>query len=173
MNDEDFGEDGLLEPRFNDWCPWCPIMESCKVIPQLTDFAQRRIALLSPHVVSVAKVGLDATGIETYVKQLDSVGTAAKVLDRYEKSVKDLIRSLPTSEQQVLGWTVSDRRSPTADEQAVREAADLLGDDFFRLAQFTKRRLDSLFDDDPRAEQVRALARREVTGQQMRRRKSD
>jgi hypothetical protein len=68
MNDEEFGADDLLLPRFNDWCPWCPIMESCDVIPQLTDFARNRIALLSPHVVSVARVGLDATGIETYVK---------------------------------------------------------------------------------------------------------
>lgn len=170
INDEEFGADGLLKPRFNDWCPWCPIMESCDVIPQLTDFARSRIALLSPHVVSIAKVGLDATGIETYVKQLDAVGTARKVLDDYEKSVKKLIRQLPTSEQQVLGWTVSDRRSDTWDEQAIREAHDILGDDFYRLVAFTKTRLNSLFDDDPRAEKVRALARREITGDQMRRR---
>lgn len=173
LNDEEFGDDGLLIPRFNDWCPWCPIMESCDVVPQLTDFAQRRIALLSPHAAQVAKVGLDATGIETYVNRLDSVGTASKVLDKYEKAVKDLIRTLPTSEQALLGWIVSPRRSDQWDEQAMREAHDILGDDFYRLVGLTKSKLDSLFDDDPRADQVRALAERRVTGEQMRRRKSD
>lgn len=172
LNDEDYGEDGLLAPRFNDWCPYCPIMESCDVIPQLTDFARRRIALLSPDAAQVARVGLDATGIETYVKQLDAVGTASKVLDRYEKTVKGLIRQLPTSEQEVLGWAVSPRRSDRWDEQAMREAHDILGDDFYRLVGITKTRLDGLFDDDPRAERVRALARKEVSGETMRRRRT-
>lgn len=171
MRDEDFDPaDGLLQPQFNDWCPWCPIIEDCKVIPQLTEFARSRIALLSPHVVSIAKVGLDATRIETYVKQLDSVGTARKTLDVYEKSVKALIRSLPSSEQAILGWKISPRHSDTLDEQGMRVAHELLGDDFYRLVSITKKRLDSLFDDDPRAEQVRALMRREETGEQMRRR---
>lgn len=171
LNDESWDpSDGLLEPRFNDWCPWCPIMESCAVIPQLTDFAAQRIALLSPHTVQVAKVGLDATGIETYVKQLDAVGTAKKTLDVYEKRVKELIRALPSSQQQVLGWKVSPRHGNTWDEEALRYAHEILGDDFYRVVSLTKKRLDSLFDDDPRAEQVRALARREETGDQLRRR---
>lgn len=170
LNDESFDPaDGLLEPRFNDWCPWCPIIADCKVIPQLTDFASRRIALLSPHVVSIAKVGLDATGIETYVKQLDAVSTAKKTLDVYEKAVKGLIRSLPTSEQGVLGYKVSARHSDVFDEQAMRVAHEVLGDDFYRLVSFTKKRLDSLFDDDPRTDRIRALARKEESGEQMRR----
>jgi len=171
LNDQSFDPaDGLLEPHFNDWCPWCPIIEDCKVIPKLTDFAQRRIALLSPHVVSIAKVGLDATGIETYVKQLDAVGTARKTLDVFEKSVKDLIRQLPTSDQVALGWKISPRNSDVWDEQALREAHDLLGDDFYRVVALTKKRLDSFFDDDPRADKVRALAERRESGEQMRRR---
>lgn len=170
LNDEDFDpRDGLLKPKFNEWCPWCPIMEDCKVIPQLTDYAQRRIALLSPHAVSVAKLGLDATGIETYVKQLDSVGTAKKVLDVYEKSVKKLLRNLPDSERKLLGWKVSPRSTDVWDEEAMRQVHELLGDDFYRLVSFSKRQLDSLFDDDPRAAQVRALARKEGAGDQMRR----
>lgn len=171
MNDESFDPaDGLLEPRFNDWCPWCPIIEDCKVIPQLTDFAQRRIALLSPHVVSVAKVGLDATGIETYVNQLDSVGTARKTLEVFEKSVKGMVRQLPASERGALGWSVSPRNSDFWDETALRRAHEILGDDFYKAVSLTKKRLDSLFDDDPRADRVRALAERRESGEQMRRR---
>lgn len=170
LNDEDVDPaDGLLKPTFNDWCPWCPIMADCDVIPQLTDFAQRRIALLSPHVAQVAKVGLDATGIETYVKQLEAVGTAKKTLDVFEKQVKELIRALPSSQREVLGWRLSPRREQKWDEEAMRRAHEILGDDFYRVVGLTKKRLDSLFDDDPRAEQVRALARREETGDQLRR----
>lgn len=173
LNDESVSKkDGLLKPRFNDWCPWCPILESCDVIPQLTDFAQQRIALLSPDKVQLAKVGLDATGIQTYVDQLDAVGTARKTLDVYEKSVKNLIRSLTTSQQEALGWKVSARHGNNWDEPAIRRVHEILGDDFYKLVNITKTRLDSLFDDDPRADEVRALARREETGDQLRRRKS-
>lgn len=171
LNDEDFDpRDGLLQPKFNEWCPWCSCMEDCKVIPQLTDYAQRRIALLSPHVVSVAKLGLDATGIETYVKQLDNTGTAKKTLDTFEKSVKSLLRNLPDSERLLLGWKVSPRSEDKWDEEAIREVHKILGDnDFYRLVGFTKSKLNSLFDDDPRADQIRSLARKEGVGDQMRR----
>lgn len=170
LNDESYDKsDGLLKPKFNEWCPWCPIIEDCGVIPQLTDYAQRRIALLSPHVVSIAKVGLDATGIETYVKQLDNVGTAKKTLDVFDKQVRSLLRSLPDSERKLLGWKVSPRSEDRWNEEALREVHKILGDDFYRLVSFTKARLNSLFDDDPRGDQIRALARKEGAGEQMRR----
>jgi hypothetical protein len=170
LNDESFDKsDGLLAPKFNEWCPWCPIIEDCSVIPKLTDYAQRRIALLSPHVVSIAKVGLDATGIETYVKQLDNVGTAKKTLDVFDKQVRSLLRSLPDSERKLLGWKVSPRSEDRWNEEALREVHAILGDDFYRLVSFTKARLNSLFDDDPRGDQIRSLARKEGAGEQMRR----
>jgi hypothetical protein len=170
LNDEDYDpRDGLLKPKFNEWCPWCPIMEDCKVIPQLTDYAQRRIALLSPHVVSVAKLNLDATGIETYVKQLDNVGTAKKTLDVYEKNVKGLLRHLPDSERKLLGWKLSPRSSDVWDDEAQRRVHEILGDDYYRLVSFTKSQLNSLFDDDPRAAEIRSLSRKEGAGEQMRR----
>lgn len=147
----------------------CPIMESCTVIDRLSDFAQSRIAALAPDAVSVARVGLDATEIETYVERLESVGTAKKVLEGYEETVKALIRKLPTSERKRLGWRLSDRRADAWDADAMREAHAILGDDFYALVGITKRRLDSLFDDDPRADQVRNLARKEITGDQLRR----
>ena len=168
LNDEDFGGDGLLLPKFNEWCPWCVIKESCTVIDRLSDFAKSRIAALDPDAVSVAKVGLDATEIETYVERLESVGTAKKVLESYEETVKNLIRKLPTSERKRLGWRLSDRKTDAWDANAMREAHAILGDDFYRLVGITKRRLDSLFDDDPRADQVRNLARKEITGDQLR-----
>jgi hypothetical protein len=158
LNDEDFDpRDGLLKPKFNEWCPWCSVMEDCAVIPQLTDYAQRRIALLSPHVVSVAKLGLDATGIETYVKQLDNTGTAKKTLEVFEKRVKELLRNLPDSERKLLGWKLSPRSSDVWSEEAQRAVHEILGDDYYRLVSFSKRQLDSLFDDDPRADEIRPL----------------
>lgn len=171
LNDEDFGDDGLLLPRFNTWCPWCPIMESCDVVQQLSDFAVSRIKAISPDPVSVARVGVDATGIETYVERLESVRTAKQVLERFEETVKDLLRKVPASERDRLGYKLSDRHADVFDADAMREAHEILGDDFYRLVGFTKRRLDSLFDDDPRADRVRNLARKEVTGDQLRKKR--
>lgn len=171
LKDESWQSDGLLEPRFNDWCPWCPIKESCPVIDRLSDYAVSRIQAIAPDRVSIAKLGVDATGIETYADRLESVQTAKRVLEEYEKTVKAAIRQLPTSERDSLGWALSDRRTDVWDEAAMREVHAILGDDIYKLVGFSKTRLKQLFDDDPRAGEVLNLARKEVSGDQLRRRK--
>jgi hypothetical protein len=46
---DDYHDDGLLPWRFNEWCPWCPILESCGVVEHVTDYALTRIAALAPE----------------------------------------------------------------------------------------------------------------------------
>src|SRR5688500_7874033 len=70
VTDDSVQADDLLAPKFNEWCPWCPILASCPVPQQLTDFARSRIAALS-ELDDAEK--LDASAIEEYVGALDDV----------------------------------------------------------------------------------------------------
>lgn len=49
MRDVDYGADGLLQPKLNDWCAWCPVAESCSVVKDVTDFTAAKIAALAPE----------------------------------------------------------------------------------------------------------------------------
>lgn len=161
--------DGLLEPRFNQWCPWCPIVGSCSVIDHLSDFARSEIVALTPSKEVADTVGLDATPFEQYVEKLDEVEGAEKVLAEYKDRVRDIIKKLPTSERERMGFKLSGRNSDVFTPEAMRAMHELLGDEFYLLVGVTKKRLDDLFANDPRKEEVLALARREETGQQLRR----
>lgn len=170
LDDDDFGDDGLLLPKFNEWCPWCKIKESCPVVEQLSDFALSRIDAIAKGIPQAGSVAVDAAGIESYVERLQSVKTAEKVLKEFEEAVKRIMRELPLSERERLGFKLTDTRADVYDEEALRQVHHILGDDFYQLVSFTKRRLNSLFDDDPRVEQIKNLARKEVTGDQLRKR---
>jgi PD-(D/E)XK nuclease superfamily protein len=169
LADDSQQEDGLLKPRFNQWCPWCPIIGSCSVVDQLSDFARSEIVALTPDKDAADKVGIDGTPFEQYVEKLEDVEGAEKVLAEFKTRVRDIIKKLPTSEQNRLGFRLSGRNSDVFTPEAMRQMHELLGDEFYLLVGVTKKRLDELFSDDPRKEQVLALARREETSQQLRR----
>jgi len=169
LADESFQADGLLKPRFNQWCPYCPILGSCSVVDDLSDFARSEIAVLTPSKEDAAKVGLDATPFETYVEKLSSVEDAEKALEEFRDRVRGIIKKLPTSERERMGFKLSSRNSDVFTPEAMRQMHELLGEEFYLLVGITKKRLDELFDDDPRLGQVKALARKEETGTQLRR----
>jgi hypothetical protein len=147
--------DGLLAPKFNEWCPWCPIMESCKVVPQLSEFAKTRITALS------ADEDLDASKIEEYVQGLEDAATARKMLERYEKRVKALVRELPPEEQDRLGFYTQQRRNTVWSSDALEAIHEMLGEEFYSLAGITKTRIEDYLAGDPRLERILALARKE------------
>lgn len=169
LADDSVQADGLLEPRFNQWCPYCPLVGSCSVIDHLSDFARSEIAALSPSKEVADTVGLDATPFEQYIAKLDEVEDAEKVLKEYKERVRDIIKRLPTSERERMGFKLSGRNSDVFTPEAMRAMHELLGEEFYMLVGVTKKRLDDLFADDPRKEQVLALARREETSTQLRR----
>lgn len=170
LADESVDEkDGLLKPRFNTWCPWCPIIGSCSVIDQLSDFAKSEIAVLTPTKDDAAKVALDATPFEDYIAKLDDVEGAEKVLKEFKDRVREVIKQLPTSERERMGFKLSGRNSDIFTPEAMREMHAMLGEEFYLLVGITKKRLDELFADDPRLPQIKSLARREETSTQLRR----
>lgn len=147
--------DGLLGPKFNNWCPWCPIMESCDVVGRLSEFASSRIAALS------ADDSLDKDRIEEYVADLDDAATARKMLERFEKRVKALVKELPEERRKSLGFKTYQRRNLVWSSDALETIHELLGPEFFSLASLSKGRVEEYLRGDPRLESILDLARKE------------
>lgn len=160
LNDDpaDGQGDGLLRPKFNQWCPYCPLAESCDVIPKLSPFAADRFAALSGIEDDESP---DLGRIERYVEGLADAETARKLLERYEKNVKALIKELPPDEQGRLGFA-SHRRSNTVwTSDALEAIYELLGAEFFSLATVSKGRIEAYLAGDPRLDAVQRLAQTE------------
>lgn len=158
LNDDSWQDDDLLAPKFNDWCPYCPIKDSCSVRGQLSEFARDRVDALSA-LDDDAPVDLER--IEEYVAGLEDASTARKMLESYEKKVKALIKELPEADRERLGYRTSQRRNSVWSSEAMEFIHELLGDEFFHLASLPKGRVESYLAGDPRLEQIMALSRKE------------
>lgn len=145
--EKDLQEDGLPAPRFNQWCPWCPILESCQIIPHLSDWALSRIALLRPEDDAEHEAVLQATPMEEYVGQYDDVQTAIKTLERYADSVKQLVRESSEEERARLGFRLNERRESVFGMQARDALYERLGHRrFMELVSLSQKRLQSIGD---------------------------
>lgn len=145
--EHDLMDDGLPAPRFNQWCPWCPILESCQIIPRLSDWALSRIALLRPEDAEEHEAVLQATPMEEYIAQYDDVQTAIKTLERYQESVKQLVREAPEEERGRLGFRLTERRESVLTMQAREALYERLGHRrFLELVSMSQKRLQSIGD---------------------------
>lgn len=146
LNDSNYGSDGLLAPSLNKWCAFCPVLESCEIIPELTDFALTRIAALAPaeKVGRKTVLNLDPSRASEYAAELEKVGQARKALERYETGVKDLLKDMPTQVREALGYELRSRQNDVWDPEAVKAIHRLLGDNFYSLAGITKAKLEDL-----------------------------
>jgi hypothetical protein len=158
LNDDSWQDDDLLAPMFNDWCPYCPIKESCSVRQELSVYARDRVDALS-GLEDADKV--DLARIEEYVGDLEDVATARKLLESYEKKIKALIKELPEADREKLGYRTSQRRNAVWSADALAFIHELLGDEFFNLATLPKGRVESYLAGDPRLEQIMGLSRKE------------
>lgn len=151
LEDEDFGDDELLAPKFNEWCPWCPILESCSVVRDLTDYAATRIAALAPAEKQGRRtvLNLDAARAGEYTDELDKVRRARQVLERFEESVRGLLRDMPADRREALGYDRRSRTNTIFTPRAAEALHEALGDRFYELVKITKSGLESnLVDDD-------------------------
>lgn len=146
LEDDEYGPDGLLVPRMNQWCPYCPIMESCPVVLDLTDFALKRILALAPPRKEGRKtvLELDGSAFDSYVAPLEDVGVARKVLERYENAVKDALRDMPQAERERLGYKLTGRSVSVFTPEGIEAAHRVLGDRFYDLAKLSKSAVEKL-----------------------------
>lgn len=150
MRDEDYADDGLLQPKLNDWCAYCPILESCGVIKQATDFTLAKLAALAPEHKEGRKivVGLDPQRMDEYVAQLDTVAQARKALERYEESVRGLLLRMPQERRERYGYGLQERRLDYFSPQALRRAHEVLGPRFYEAAGLSKKAVERLGDEE-------------------------
>lgn len=139
-------QDALPAPRFNQWCAWCPIAESCTIIPWLSDWALFELEVLSPDEIASA-----VTPMTEYVERYDSAQNAIKVLERYVDSVKGLVRRSPQDQQTTLGFKLGGRSNSIIDARAREALYEGLGhDQFVKMAGITKEKLKSIEDEELR-----------------------
>lgn len=135
-----------VHPRFNEWCPWCPLMESCSEPKRTAQFAQARIAELAPEGSDVST--LAASNIEQYIADLELFETVRKCIERYEESVKGVLRELPADRRRELGWQLSPSARDVWNPDSLRQTHAAVGEDFYVLVKMTKANLDRFYGDD-------------------------
>lgn len=145
--DQDYQADGLLPPRYNEWCPWCPILESCPVVFELSHFALARIAALGTDAVSSSRMDVDGPGLDAYSEEYSLAKGAMKVLKRFTDSMAAIARELPAEERTRLGYSVTERRNETFPPAALAQLQARLGDQFLELVSMPKTRLETLDPD--------------------------
>jgi hypothetical protein len=153
LRDDRLGDDGLLLPTKNEWCAWCPIMESCPIVSEYSAFALAEIAALAPTRKEGRKtvVDLDPNRIEEYVNKLDDVGNARKVLERFETRVRETLRRMPQERRESLGYDVRERRFDHWPVEAMALAHEVLGDRFYEAVGISKAAIERI--DDPATRQ--------------------
>lgn len=145
-------EDTDLEPKFNEWCPWCPLKMDCDVVQhQLTDWAKTRIAALAPREPKLKKDGtpskvlgppkLDPSRLGEYVELLPDIKRATQVLEAFVDTVNKAMKEMPdgslaelTTRDAPRGLIKNQRSNRKFTPTALRNLADELGPDFFYLA---------------------------------------
>lgn len=151
IEDDNVQPDGLLDYSYNEWCPWCPIMESCGVVKDLTDYALTRIAALAPIEKQGRKtlVRLENGRVGEYVDELERVRVARATLKRFDESVRDMVKQMPEVRRERLGFETRERSNTIFTPEAIQSLHDALGDErFYRLVNLTKHGLESELADD-------------------------
>jgi len=161
--------DETAEPKFNEWCPYCPLLPDCPEPKRTAQFAAARIAALAPADPESGKLVLDPDLMEVYVRELPEIATARKALEDFEKTVKATLREMPEQVRAFHGYELHSKRSDAWTPEALRQAHEIMGDEFFALVRLTKGRIkDYLGDDKERADALLALAEKEASNPNVR-----
>jgi hypothetical protein len=165
LENDERGADGRLKPRFNMWCAYCEILTDCEVIPRLSDWAQSRIKAEREAVagLDLGDTLVSADDLSRFTTLLKPAGDGRKALEAYEETVKDVLRTLPTSTRQELGYRLSNRSRDTWDPEALRAAQGLLGEPFFDLVTLAKKRLEEAEVPDDTKDAVMSLAQKKAS----------
>lgn len=154
-------EDEDVEPSFNQWCPWCPLLESCPEPRRTAEFARARIAALAPEDVDTGNLVLDPDLIETYIAEAEQAGTTIKALERFRESVNAVVRDMPIAKRTYYGYELTGRENDAWTPDALRNAHAILGDDIWSVVKMGKQRVNDILKGDDRRDEVLALAVKE------------
>ena len=150
LHDDDVQGDGLLRPKKNEWCAWCPILESCPIVLELTEFALIELELLAP----TQKVGrksqpfIEADRIEEYMEALGQAKDAQAILKRFTDAMRDILLKMDEVDRATYGYKLQPRTQTKFTGAGLEQLHEMLGPDFFEVASVTKTALESFFQGD-------------------------
>lgn len=157
-----------MNPKFNQWCPWCPIMVDCTEPKRVSQFAQSRILELAPPGSDVSS--LAGQDIETYVQHLEEFEVARKCIASFEDAVKEVIRELPDERRRQLGFGLFPSSKDVWSPDALRAVAHQTGEDFYLLVKMTKSNISRFYGKDKQAaERILQFAEKERQTPRLRR----
>jgi hypothetical protein len=173
--DKQAEDDGLLPPKKNEWCAWCPILESCPIVDHLLDFGRVEIEALAPTVKDGRKTVqlIEPERVAEYLEKFEDAKQAIGVLERFRDSVGDLLKRMPAEERAVRGYDLKQRKATNFTLSAKRALVDRLGlDDFLTITSLSKTGLEShLGEDAELLEWALSLGSETVGAQVLQRRK--
>lgn len=154
-------DDEELDPKFNQWCPYCPLLESCPEPRRTAEFARARIAALAPEDIDTGRLEIDPDLIEVYVTEAENAKTNVKALERFIASVNEVVRDMPTAVRTYHGYELGGKELNVWTPDGLRDAHAILGDDFYSLVKLGKTRLDKALKGDDRRGEIMQLALKE------------
>lgn len=143
--------DGLLPAKKNQWCAWCPILESCPTIQHLLDFGRVEIEALAPTMKEGRKTIqlIEPERIDEYLDKLEDAKQAIGVLERFRDSVSEILKNMPAEERAVRGYQLKGRKATQFSLDAKRAIMERLGvDDFLTITSMTKTGLETALKED-------------------------
>lgn len=143
--------DEKLDPKFNEWCPWCPILESCSVVQRLSTYALAELAAIAPEEKKGRKteVNLDPDLFDSYVEEMPRVTRARQVLEHFEESVKRALRDMPAARRAALHYRISEKKATVFPPETLKRVHEELGDEFYEVVSMSKARVEKALPGDP------------------------
>jgi hypothetical protein len=156
--------DTRWKPKANDKCQFCPLMKDCRVTHRATDWWKNRLLALAAQEKVGRKIVVQLTeehmGFETYVDILPRAKEAQKVMERYIAAVEGVLKEMPQGRREELGYGLTKpKQLDKFPPDALRQIAQMQGDDIFQIASITKTAINEFYgEDSDEAKRIIALA---------------
>jgi hypothetical protein len=142
-------EDDKMEPKQNQFCPWCPLVVTCDQTVRASRYWKGRLAALAPMVKEGRRTKLafgdEADDIEHMVQDvLPRAIETRKHLAAVEAALKDLIERMPSEERERLGWRTFDRKTKDLPPDGLKAIHEAMGDTFYEAVSLSKGAVEKL-----------------------------
>lgn len=75
-------------PKLNEYCSWCPLLETCGIIDKINDVHLAQIKALSGRVES-------AEDLDSYIEKFDTAKNSMKALKEYTERISKFLKNNP------------------------------------------------------------------------------
>lgn len=141
--------DTEMEPKQNEWCPYCPLVLTCSETVRATRVWRSKLAVLAPQTkegrktkIKLADEGDDLERM--IVEELPRMIQTRKHLEAAEKQIKEVIERMPSEDRERLGWRMSQRKTTFLPPVALAMLHEVLGDAFYEAVTVSKTSMEKI-----------------------------